>query len=135
MNMRTSMKAYKKVSLHSQIETASPHKIVQMLLAGAIERLIQGKALMEQKNVEGKCERLGKALEIVMHLRASLSMEDGGEIAVNLDNLYEFIERHITLANIEDDPKKVTEAINLLSEIKEGWDQIPAEFHNLTLEK
>ncbi len=59
--MRGSLQAYKKVSVDSQLSAASPHKIVQMLMAGAIERLIQGKAAMQQGNIPVKGERLGKA--------------------------------------------------------------------------
>ncbi|NIY94509.1 flagellar protein FliS, partial [Vibrio diazotrophicus] len=55
--MRGSLQAYKKVSVDSQLSAASPHKIVQMLMAGAIERLIQGKAAMLQGNVPVKGER------------------------------------------------------------------------------
>lgn len=50
--MRGSLQAYKKVSVDSQLSAASPHKIVQMLMAGAIERLIQGKAAMEQETFQ-----------------------------------------------------------------------------------
>ncbi|GAK87030.1 flagellar biosynthesis protein FliS [Vibrio ponticus] len=52
--MRGSLQAYKKVSVDSQLSAASPHKIVQMLMAGAIERLIQGKAAMQQGNIQQK---------------------------------------------------------------------------------
>ena len=49
--MRGSLQAYKQVSVNAQLASASPHRIIQMLYAGAIERLIQGKAAMEQGNV------------------------------------------------------------------------------------
>ncbi|MBE4259265.1 hypothetical protein HJ080_25100, partial [Vibrio parahaemolyticus] len=43
--------SYKKVSVDSQLSAASPHKVIQMLMAGAIERLIQGKAAMQAGNI------------------------------------------------------------------------------------
>ncbi len=130
--MRGSLQAYKKVSVDSQLSAASPHKIIQMLMAGAIERLIQGKAAMQQGNIATKGERLGKALDIVIALRSCLSMDDGGEIAKNLDQLYEFMIAQITVANQSNEPKPIDDVVDIIREIKSAWDQIPSEFHNLT---
>ncbi|MGL6258080.1 flagellar export chaperone FliS [Vibrio sp. WXL103] len=130
--MRGSLQAYKKVSVDSQLSAASPHKVVQMLMAGAIERLIQGKAAMMQGNIAMKGERLGKALDIVISLRSCLSMEDGGDIARNLDQLYEFMISQISSANIANDPQPLDDVVEILREIKSAWDQIPHQYHNLT---
>ncbi|MFV0449388.1 MAG: flagellar export chaperone FliS [Vibrio sp.] len=130
--MRGSLQAYKKVSVDSQLSAASPHKIVQMLMAGAIERLIQGKAAMLQGNIPVKGERFGKALDIIISLRSCLSMDDGGDIAQNLDQLYEFMITQIAAANHQNDPQIVDDVIDIIREIKSAWDQIPAEYHNLT---
>ncbi len=130
--MRGSLQAYKKVSVDSQLSAASPHKIVQMLMAGAIERLIQGKAAMEQGNIPVKGERLGKALDIIISLRSCLSMEDGGDIAQNLDQLYEFMITQISEANYQNNPQPIDDVVEIIREIKSAWDQIPPEFHNLT---
>lgn len=130
--MRGSLQAYKKVSVDSQLSAASPHKVIQMLMAGAIERLVQGKAAMAQGNISVKGERLGKALDIVISLRTCLSMDDGGDVAKNLDQLYEFMITQITLANVENKAQPIDDVIDILREIKSAWDQIPTEFHNLT---
>nr|WP_086941149.1 flagellar export chaperone FliS [Thaumasiovibrio occultus] len=130
--MRGSLQAYKKVSIDSQLTSASPHRVIQMLMAGAIERLIQGKAAMEQNNMAVKGERLGKALDIVMSLRACLSMEDGGDISTNLDSLYEYMIHQITLSNQNNSPELIDDVVHMLREIKSAWDQIPEEFHALT---
>lgn len=133
--MRGSLQAYKKVSVDSQLSAASPHKVIQMLMAGAIERLVQGKAAMQQGNIAVKGERLGKALDIVISLRSCLSMDDGGEVARNLDQLYEFVISQITLANVENNPQAIDDVIDIIREIKSAWDQIPTEYHNLTADQ
>ncbi|OCH24187.1 flagellar export chaperone FliS [Aliivibrio sp. 1S128] len=133
--MRGSLQAYKKVSIDSQLSAASPHKVIQMLMAGAIERLIQGKAAMQQGNIAVKGERLGKALDIVISLRTCLSMDDGGDIASNLDSLYDFMIRQISQANQNNEPQSIDDVVEILREIKSAWDQIPVEFHNLTADK
>ena len=130
--MRGSLQAYKKVSVDSQLTAASPHKIVQMLMAGAIERLIQGKAAMQAGNIPVTGERLGKALDIIISLRSCLSMDDGGDIAKNLDQLYEFMITQISAANHKNDPQPIDDVIDIIREIKSAWDQIPNEYHNLT---
>ncbi|MFC1234343.1 flagellar export chaperone FliS [Vibrio sp. F74] len=130
--MRGSLQAYKKVSVDSQLSAASPHKVIQMLMAGAIERLVQGKAAMAQGNIAVKGERLGKALDIVISLRTCLSMDEGGDVAQNLDQLYEFMITQIALANVESNPKAIDDVVDILREIKSAWDQIPNEYHNLT---
>ena len=133
--MRGSLQAYKKVSIDSQLSAASPHKVIQMLMAGAIERLIQGKAAMQQGNIAVKGERLGKALDIVISLRTCLSMDDGGDIASNLDSLYDFMIRQISHANQNNESQPIDDVVDMLREIKSAWDQIPAEFHNLTADQ
>ncbi|WP_438884845.1 flagellar export chaperone FliS, partial [Bacillus cereus group sp. BC327] len=83
-------------------------------------------------NIPVKGERLGKALDIIISLRGCLSMDDGGDIAKNLDQLYEFMITQITTANHKNEPQPLDDVIDILREIKSAWDQIPTEYHNLT---
>lgn len=129
MNMRTSLKAYQKISVNSQLASASPHKVVQMLFGGAMERLVQAKAAMEQNNIQIKAERITKAWDIIAHLQVSLSIDDGGEIAQNLNDLYSFMLQYLTEANLENNPQKIDVVYQMLAEIKSAWDQIPSEHH------
>ncbi|WP_299016370.1 flagellar export chaperone FliS [uncultured Photobacterium sp.] len=130
--MRGSLQAYKRVSVDSQLTSASPHRVVSMLMAGAIERLIQGKVAMQQGSIAVKGERLGKALDIVISLRSCLSMDDGGDVASNLDSLYEFMIQQIYKANQENLAEPIDDVIEMLRGIKSAWDQIPTEFHSMT---
>ncbi|ATF09209.1 flagellar export chaperone FliS [Candidatus Enterovibrio altilux] len=130
--MRGSLQAYKKVSINSQLSSASPHKVIQMLMAGAIERLIQGKAAMLQGNIPTKGERLGKALDIIISLRTCLSKDEGGKIASNLDALYYYMIHQISEANLNNLDVPIDDVIGILREIKSAWDQIPVEYHNIT---
>ena len=125
--MRGSMKAYKSVALDSQKTVASPYKVVQMLLAGALERLAKARVAIEQEKFAERGELLSATLMIVAELRLALDHEAGGEIAANLDNLYEFIMGEIVQANIHDDVEKLEIVSRLLREIKEGWDAIPVD--------
>lgn len=125
--MRGSMKAYKSVALDSQKTVASPYKVVQMLLAGALERLARARAAMEQNKPAEQGELLGSAMTIVAELRAALNHDEGAEIAANLDNLYEFIMGELVLANSQNSIEKLEAVSGLLRDIKEAWDAIPLE--------
>ena len=129
--MRGSLKAYRQVNVESQKAEASPHKVVQLLLGGSIDKLLQAKMAIDSKQVAKKGELLGRTMEIVTHLKASLDHEQGGEVADNLSALYEYILRRIAEANANQDVTAIDEVIDLLKTVKEGWDAIPAEHHNI----
>ncbi|WP_298440434.1 flagellar export chaperone FliS [uncultured Ferrimonas sp.] len=129
--MRGSLKAYNKVNIGSQAAEASPHKIVQMLLAGSMEKLLRAKLAIEQRQTAKKGELIGRTIEIVAHLQAALDHGQGGEVAGNLASIYDYIVRRLGEANVNDDTEILLEVVDLLKTIKEGWDAIPAEHHHL----
>lgn len=118
------MKQYQTVSVHAQVSEADPHRLIQMLLEGGLQRLAQAKGALEYGNIPLKGELIGKAMGIVGGLRESVDLEKGGEIAANLDNLYAFMQQRLSQANLQDDPAMLDEVASLLREIKQGWDGI-----------
>jgi len=119
---------YQQVGNHSGVNDANPHRLVQMLLEGLLAKLAAVKGYIIRGEVAKKGEVIGQAMAIVGGLRSSLDMSAGGELAINLDSLYEYIERRLLLANIENDADIVTEVAELLQKIKSGWDGIPMKF-------
>jgi flagellar protein FliS len=67
---------------------------------------------------------IGKAVRLIGQLDASLNMEQGGQIAVNLHNLYLYMLDRLTQANVTNDARIVLEVVGLIRKIKSGWDQI-----------
>lgn len=130
--MRGSLQSYRKVSLESQIADASPHRITQMLFNGALERIAQSKIAMEQCDIASKGLLIGKTIGIILGLKNTLVMDAGGDIATNLANLYDFMVQRLTDANVQNDPVALDDVAGLLREIKEAWDAIPADKHNIT---
>lgn len=124
MNPQAALKSYSKVHYRSNVEVASPHRLVDMLFEGAIERIIQAKGAMEYGNVELKGSKINSAVSIVGGLRESLNTDDGGELAMNLDNLYVYIQGILTTAHIKNDWSKLDEAMTLLTDIRSAWQQI-----------
>ncbi len=124
------LKQYQSVNIRAAVASASPHQLILMLFNGALEALVKAKASIERKDIETRTQHLNKANDIVLGLRDFLDFEKGGEVATNLDALYGYIIRGIELANRENDSEKVQELMNLILEVKQGWEQMPQEFKN-----
>lgn len=121
------LQAYQRVNTQTSITDADPHKLVQLLYNGAIERINMAKARMQAKDYAGKGQLINKAMEIVSGLRAFLDFEKGGELAARLEALYDYMERTLLEASMRNDPAKLDEVLGLLRSLKEGWDGIREE--------
>ena len=124
MNARQAMSAYSNTQVHSGVMDASPHKLTAMLLAGAVDRVNAARGAIEKGDVARRGEMLGKTISILAQLQADLDMSQGGEIAQNLEALYDYMIRGLVDANRENDAEKLDEIQVLLSEVKSGWDGI-----------
>lgn len=127
MNSYSAVQHYSSVKVHSSIETASPHRLIQMLFEGALERIAQAKGAMVQNQIARKGELIGKAVAIVGGLQGSLNDTEGGALAANLDGLYDYIIRRLTQANYENNAEYLDECGRLLGEIKTAWDAIGSQ--------
>ncbi|RDE22397.1 flagellar export chaperone FliS [Motiliproteus coralliicola] len=123
---------YNKVGVKSGVDQATPHRMVQMLLEGALTRIAIAKGHMERNELAQQGEEIGKAITIVGGLQATLDPEKGGDVAGNLDYLYDHIAQGLMQANSESSTDKLDQITNLLIEIKSGWDAIPVEHHQTT---
>jgi len=121
------MNQYKTVDLRSAVASASPHPLIAMLYDGALTALASAKGCILRKDIEGRAKYLNKANAIVLGLRDFLDVEKGGEIAENLNRLYNYIVRGIIEANREQSADKAQELINLLLELKQGWMSMPLD--------
>ncbi|MDO8332834.1 MAG: flagellar export chaperone FliS [Pseudomonas sp.] len=124
MNALTAMRQYKSVNTQAQAVDASPHRLIQMLMEGGLARLAQARGAMERGEVGKKGELIGQAISIVGGLREGLNLEQGGEIAANLDKLYEYMIVRLLAANLHNDLAPLEEVAGLLRNVKAGWDAI-----------
>lgn len=106
------------------ITTQNRGRLIVLLHDGAIKFLKLAMQGLHGEDMETKGIYINKALAIIDELNSVLDMEAGGEVAVNLRQLYMFMTRHLNAANIKKDPKKVDEVIKLLEELNQGWKQI-----------
>lgn len=124
MSYAKAMQQYNAVATDAAVNYASPYRLIQMLFEGALGRIAAARGHMERGEVAAKGAAIGKAISIVAGLRKSLNHEVGGEIAANLERLYDYYERRLLEANTSNDPRLLDEVTRLLGEIKSAWDQI-----------
>lgn len=121
------LQAYQRVNTQTSITDADPHKLIQLLYNGALERINMAKARIQAKDYAGKGQLIGKAIEIIGGLRSFLDFEKGGELALRLEALYDYMERTLLEASAKNDIAKLDEVANLLRSVKDGWDGIREE--------
>lgn len=124
MNAMAAMRQYQNVNTQAQAVDASPHRLIQMLMEGGLTRLAQARGAMERGQFAMKGELIGKAIGIIGGLRAGLNLEEGGELALNLDNLYDYMSRRLLEANLKNSVEPLDEVADLLRNVKSGWDAI-----------
>ncbi|KKM89503.1 hypothetical protein LCGC14_1248010 [marine sediment metagenome] len=126
---KQALKGYGRGAVESELDYASPHRIIQMLMDGALSKMAIAKGCIARNDSEGRLRHITWAVNIISGLRASLDQQQGGDIAGNLDSLYDYMCNKLHEANINNVAKRLDEVIALLTEIKAGWDGIPPEFH------
>ncbi|ANI61788.1 flagellar protein FliS [Pseudomonas sp. PvR086] len=126
MNPMLALRQYQKIGAQAQTSEASPHRLVQMLMEGGLDRIAQAKGAMERKDVASKGVLIGKAIGIIGGLREGLDLEKQAESVGELDNLYAYMMKRLAEANLKTDPKILDEVADLLRTVKDGWDAIGA---------
>jgi len=124
MNAMAAMRQYQTVNTQAQAVDASPHRLIQMLMEGGLTRLAQARGAMEREHFAMKGELIGKAIGIIGGLRGGLDIANGGELALNLDNLYDYMVRRLSEANLKNSVEPLDEVAALLRDVKAGWDAI-----------
>jgi flagellar secretion chaperone FliS len=119
--------AYRSTSVHSGVESSDPHRLIVMMMDGALERIATARGLMNHGTGPEKAQLLHRAVAIIDELRNSLNFKAGGDVAGNLDALYDYMCRRIMQANSANKPEWLDEVSRLLGEIRTAWLQMPAQ--------
>jgi len=124
MNPMLALRQYQKVNGVAQTSEASPHRLVQMLMQGGLDRIAQAKGAMARNDVAQRGILIGKAIGIVGGLREGLDLENHADSLAELDNLYSYMSKRLVEANVKNDPEILNEVARMLITVKEGWDAI-----------
>jgi len=121
---RNPLFTYTKVSL----ETASQVQLVIKLYEGAIKFLETARAGFAEDDPIDRIQtihnHITKAQEIIHELNITLDMEQGGEMATQLRELYQYFDKRLFEANMKKDIKILEEVIERLTSLLEAWEEI-----------
>lgn len=118
---------YRQIDAAASAIEADPRKLIEMLLAGALDRLAQARGCVLRDERAGRHYFLSSTISIIEHLRVVLDLEAGGEVAQNLRKLYDYMLNRLPAASVGQDVKPIDEVIGLLRTIKSAWDALPAD--------
>jgi len=119
--------AYQSVSVHGGVANADPHAMIQMLMDAAALRMATARGCMERGERVRQASLLHSCVMIIGELRGSLNITEGGPLAQNLSDLYDYMIRQLVLANAKSDPDCVMEVSRLLEEVRSAWIAIGPE--------
>ena len=128
MSHAAKLAAYSSAQAHGGVAAADPHRLIVMLMDGALERL-QHRARLHgprRHGREGATDRTA-AVSIIGELRNSLDLKAGGQMAANLGELYDYMGRRLLKATAENRVEMVDEVMKLLHDIRSAWIAIPSE--------
>lgn len=114
-----SYEAYRRVD----VETASQGKLIVMLFNGAIQRAEEAKRQLDKDDVTLVHKNLIRAQDIIAELRGALDMSTG-EIAENLDNIYEYFQHLLVTANIKKETHPIDQCVSLMATVRDTWQEL-----------
>lgn len=118
---------YRCVGAYGSVENADPHRLVALLFDGMAEALGGARAAIDRGDVPAKGAQIRKAAGILDALRSSLNLDEGGDMAANLDRLYDYMGREITRANLHDSSDALTSAALVNETLRAAWQAIPQD--------
>ena len=115
---------YQQLETQSNIEAASPHRLIQLMMERALAKIGVARGHMQRGEVGEKGSSIGDAISIINGLQASLNHKADDTMSANFDALYAYMMRRLLEANLQDDAEILDEVSGLLQELKEAWDAI-----------
>ncbi|SKA53039.1 flagellar export chaperone FliS [Enterovibrio nigricans] len=113
--------SYQQVDLDAQAASASPHQLVVMLIDGLLNEIERTRGHIEAARLELKGTSIAKCMNILIGLDSALDMENGGEVADNLHQLYDFCQMELYQASLNNDLERLTNVERVMANIREGW--------------
>lgn len=123
--IRHAARAYASTGLESQLDSASPHRLIVLLFDGAISAVGQALTHLRGGAIPEKGAAITKAVRIIEEgLKAALDDRSGGEIAQNLRGLYDYMLQRLLHGSLRNDPNALEEVTRLLRDLREAWIEI-----------
>ncbi len=121
MLMDTGYDTYNEVNLNAKAASASPHELVVMLIDGLLDEIERARGHIQGKRLEAKGNSITKCMNILIGLDSALDPENGGEIADNLHQLYDYCQIELYQASFHNDDERLNNVERVMTNIREGW--------------
>lgn len=147
-NRNRAASAYQRINVETSMHTMDQHQLVHLLYQGVLEAITAARGALARDDVALKCNSIAKAMRIIEEgLATALDRENGGQIAQNLSDLYEYCLARLVQANIHNDDSILEEVARIIGPIAQGWsdmknpgaassapDSVPPVGHTVTSE-
>jgi len=120
------IESYGQVKVSTGATQSNNVELIQMLFDGLIESLAITKGHIQRNNIAEKSKAIARASRIVLGLQGALDFEKGGDLATNLNELYNYVTRRLLHVNARNDLKALDEIHGLMTEIRSAWETVPA---------
>ena len=117
-------KEYRQLGIRHEIEGASPHRLIQLMMERVLAKIAVAKAHMERDSISEKGRQISDAINIISGLQASLNHKPDPRLSSNFDALYDYMSRRLVESNLKNDIDGLNEVADLMREIKSAWDVI-----------
>ena len=118
---KSKLAAYHSISVQGGVANADPHGLVLMLMDACAERLTSACGCIERREIARKAKLLHSCVTLIAELRGSLNRAEGGPLAENLSNLYDYMMRRLLIANVNTEVGPVKEVLGLLNDVRSAW--------------
>jgi len=117
-----SAKTYQRVSVETGVTQADPHLLVDMLFDGLLNNIGVARGALARGDIKAKCQHILISVRILEEgLKGSLNLAEGGELAANLERVYDYCVLRLTTANVRNDDVALQEVMKVLTPIAQGW--------------
>jgi flagellar protein FliS len=127
MTHAAKLAAYSSAQAHGGVAAADPHRLIVMLMDGALERIVTARGCLTRGETAEKARLINRAVSIIGELRSSLDLKAGGQVAANLGELYDYMCRRLLKATADNRVEMLDEVTKLLTEIRTAWVAIANE--------
>jgi flagellar protein FliS len=125
MLSQNAARAYAKIGLETGVAAASPHRMILMLYDGALLAVSDAQKHVAEGRIAQRGQSISRAISIIEEgLKASLDLSRGGEIAMWLDQLYDYMNRRLLGVTLRNEVQGLVEVEGLLRELRGAWSTI-----------
>ena len=113
--------------LEARVMSASPVELVRMLYEAATQSVREARSHLAAGDIAARSREISRAAAVLIELHSSLDPDKGGDLALRLGTLYDYMERRLLEANQQQADAPLAEVLDLLTTLAQGWSAVPAE--------